>query len=336
MFAQQLLFSPRFLEGQFVWLSIGAWVAMLIWLRHRASPRRLLMWAGLAGALHLSPVAAQVLRAGGAADLVPGMPLAFWALQAVNVAVLGTVVSIGYFSLRRVAQGRQTQAVMAERRRIANDLHDGVGSRLVALLASQDPKAARSDGLSMALQACLLELQMTVDDLDDQSSATVFERLGHLRYRLRPAFDRMGIALEWNIAPEALGYTVASDVATQVCRVAQEAMSNALRHSRASRVELRIGLAAHGRGQALVLEVRDNGRGLDTPGGPPAGAKGSPASLGKGLRSMRSRAEAIGGELSVSGIRAARPHGLCVRLVVPSEAAAPEQHSVLPEAESML
>ncbi|MEZ2293445.1 sensor histidine kinase [Variovorax sp. RCC_210] len=338
MFAQQVLHSPHFLEDQYVWLSIGAWAALLIWLRHRASPRRLAMWAALAGALHLTPVAAQVLRAGGAESLLPAeLPLAFWTLQALNLVVLGTIVGIGYFSLRRVAQGRQTQAVMAERRRIANDLHDGVGSRLVALLASQDPKAARSDGLSMALQACLLELQMTVDDLDDQSSATVFERLGHLRYRLRPAFDRMGIALEWNIAPEALDCTVPADTATQVCRVAQEAMSNALRHSRASRVELRIGvgLGARGRGQALVLEVRDNGTGLESATDP----RGLQASLGKGLRSMRARAEAIGGELSVASLRAATPHGLCVRLVVPCEAAAPEPHgkdSVRPEAESML
>jgi hypothetical protein len=242
MFAQQVLYSPHFLEDQYVWLSIGAWAVLLTWLRHRASPRRLLMWAALAGTLQLTPVAAQMLRAGGTAELVPqDMPLAFWTLQAVNLAVLAMVVGIGYLSLRRVAQGRETQAVMAERRRIANDLHDGVGSRLVALLASQDPKAARSDGLSIALQACLLELQMTVDDLDDQSSATVFERLGHLRYRLRPAFDRLGIALEWNIAPEVLNCTVASDTATQVCRVVQEAMSNALRHSHATRVELRVG-----------------------------------------------------------------------------------------------
>jgi signal transduction histidine kinase len=335
MFAQQVLYSPHFLEDQYVWLSIGAWAVLLTWLRHRASPRRLLMWAALAGTLQLTPVAAQMLRAGGTAELVPqDMPLAFWTLQAVNLAVLAMVVGIGYLSLRRVAQGRETQAVMAERRRIANDLHDGVGSRLVALLASQDPKAARSDGLSIALQACLLELQMTVDDLDDQSSATVFERLGHLRYRLRPAFDRLGIALEWNIAPEVLNCTLASDTATQVCRVVQEAMSNALRHSHATRVELRVGLGTHGRSRAraLVLEVRDNGRGLETWAGP-SGAQGS---LGKGLRSMRSRAEAIGGELSVSGVRAAKPHGLCVRLVVPCQAAVPEQHSVLPEAESML
>ncbi|MFM9923083.1 ATP-binding protein [Variovorax sp. H27-G14] len=325
MFAQQVLSLPHFLEDQFVWLSIGAWVVLLFWLRHRASGRWVLAWAAVAGALHLTPVAAQVIRAGSAVNVMShDMPTTFWTLQAVNVVVLAMVVTIGYLSLRRVAHGRQTAAVMAERRRIANDLHDGVGSRLVALLASQDPKASRSDGLSMALQACLLELQMTVDDLDDQSSATVVERLGHLRYRLRPAFERMGIALDWNIAPEALGCVVSPETATQVCRVAQEAMSNALRHSRASRVELRV--SPQDRARALVLEVRDNGRGLLTP-------SGAPNSLGKGLRSMRARADAIGGELAVMDIT---PNGLCVRLVVPCEALPPEPQSKLPATESML
>lgn len=325
MFAQQVLHLPHFLEDQYVWLSIGTWVVLLVWLRQRVSRRRVLMWAGLAGALHLTPVAAQVIRAGSAINVMAhDMPLAFWALQTVNVAVLGMIASIAYVSQRRVVRGRQVQAVMAERRRIANDLHDGVGSRLVALLASQDPKAAQSDGLSMALQACLLELQMTVDDLDDQSNATVIERLGHLRYRLRPAFERMGIALEWTISSEALECVVRPDIATQLCRVAQEALSNALRHSRATRVELRVSL--QDRARALVLEVRDNGRGLASPAG-------ASQSLGKGLRSMRSRADAIGGELAVMDLA---PQGLCVRLVVPCEAAPPEQHSMLPEAESML
>lgn len=333
MFAQQLLQSPHLLEDQFVWLSIGAWAVLLVWLRSRVSHRRLLMWGALAGALHLSPVAAQALQAGGVAHLVPqNMPVAFWTLQAVNVAVLGMIVAFGYVALRRAAQGQQTQAVMAERRRIANDLHDGVGSRLVALLASQDPKAAHADGLSMALQACLLELQMTVDDLDDQSGATVVERLGHLRYRLRPAFERMGVALQWNIASEALPCAVTPDTATQICRVAQEAMSNALRHSRATRVELRMGV--QDRGRSLILEVRDNGRGLPARGaGASPASQGSSGSPGKGLRSMRARADAIGGELAVMDVA---PHGLCVRLVVPCDAAPAEPSSVLPEAERML
>ncbi|HEX7867104.1 MAG TPA: ATP-binding protein [Variovorax sp.] len=331
MFVPQVFHLPHLLEDQFVWLSIGSWCVLLMWLRSRISRRRLLMWAALAGALHLTPVAAQAIRAGSALNVMAhDTPFAFWALQAVNVLALGMIVGIWYVSQRRAARFRQVQAVMAERRRIANDLHDGVGSRLVALLASQDPKAGGADSLSMALQACLLELQMTVDDLDDQSDTTVVERLGHLRYRLRPAFERMGIALEWSVSAESEAFPMPVETASQVCRVAQEALSNALRHSRATCVELYV--APQDRGRAMVLEVRDNGRGLGAPGNSPAGETRFSSHLGKGLRSMHSRAEAIGAELDISPIA---PHGLCVRLVVPCETTAQPSAEARPEAESM-
>jgi signal transduction histidine kinase len=230
MLTPQVFHLPHFLEDQYVWLSIAAWGVLLTWLWPRISRRRLLMWLGLTAALHLTPVTAQVIRATSAITVMAhDMPVTFWALQGVNVLVLAMIVSIWYVSQRRVARYRQLQAVLAERRRIANDLHDGVGSRLVALLASQDPKSAEPDGLSMALQACLLELQMTVDDLDDQTSATVAERLGHLRYRLQPAFDRLGIALEWHVSGVAHNRPLPPETAVQICRVAQEALSKTCR-----------------------------------------------------------------------------------------------------------
>lgn len=325
MLTPQVFHLPHLLEDQYVWLSIAAWCVLLTWLWPRISRRRVLVWAALAGALHLTPVTAQVIRATSAITvLAHDMPFTFWALQTVNVMVLGMIVSIWYVTQRRRTRCQQVQAVLAERRRIANDLHDGVGSRLVALLASQDPKkGAEPDGLSMALQACLLELQMTVDDLDDQTSATAVERLAHLRYRLQPAFDRLGVALVWDIASAAHTRPLPPETTMQICRVAQEALSNTLRHSRATRVELRFG--PQGRTHGLMLEVRDNGRGLG------ASADEPPEQLGKGLRSMRARADAIGGELAVMDIA---PHGLCVRLLVPCEEA--PAASTPPPSESML
>lgn len=307
------LHLPHYLEYQFVWLSIAAWSALLIWMRPRASRRRILVWAGLAIGLHLTPVAGQLLLATSAATAVSdkdSMPVTFWVLQAVNIAVFGMIVCLWVLSRRCAARYRQLQAVLAERRRIASDLHDGVGSRLVALLAAHAPRSSASNELSMALQECLLELQMTVDALDDEASATLLERLGHLRYRLQPAFDRLGIGLVWNVHDVPAANAMPPEAAMQVCRVAQEALSNALRHSRASRVEVRFGPRERVRG--LVLEVEDNGLGL-----PPSVGKASPDALGKGLRSMRARADLLRGELAMMD---AAPHGLCVRLVVSCEA----------------
>jgi signal transduction histidine kinase len=319
---------PHYLEDQFVWLSIASWCALLIWLWPRATRQRMLMWIALACALHLTPLTGQLLRATTAITaLGREIPVAFWALQGINVLVFFMIVGIWYVSRRRVARYRQVQAVLAERHRIACDLHDGVGSRLVALLASNDSRSSESRALSMALQACLLELQMTVDSLDDQASATIVERLGHLRYRLQPAFDRLGIRLVWNVRDVALAHPMSPDSAMQVCRIAQEALSNVMRHSQASRVEVRFGPQEGSRG--LVLEVQDNGRGLGL--GPDASGGTLPDHLGKGLRSMRARANALHGELAVED---AVPHGLCIRLVLSGEALA--QTAAEPEATGTL
>jgi len=164
-----------------------------------------------------------------------------------------------------------------------------------------------------------------VDSLDDEASATIVERLAHLRYRLQPAFDRLGIGLAWHVQDVPLARALPAESAMQICRIAQEALSNVLRHSHASSVEVRFGPL--GRARGFMLEVQDNGRGLGL------GASGGalPDHLGKGLRSMRARANALHGELAVVD---AAPHGLCIRLVLSGEALA--QAAAEPEATSTL
>lgn len=319
-----LLQFPHYLDEQFVWLSIAAWVALLAWLWPRASRRRMLLWIALACALHLTPITGQLLRATSALTMAENrIPLAVWLLQAVNIAVFGMIVGIWCLSRRRIARYRQLQAVLAERRRIASDLHDGVGSRLTALLASQAPRPAGPSELSMALRACLLELQMTVDSLDDEATVTLVERLAHLRYRVQPAFDGLRIELVWNVHDVPQAHALPSDHAMQICRIAQEALSNALRHSQASRVEVRFGPLDRSGG--LLLEVQDNGRGLEASSPMPL------EQLGKGLRSMRARADALNGELAIMD---AAPRGLCIRLVLSSDALALAARE--PEPESSL
>ncbi len=162
--------------------------------------------------------------------------------------------------------------------------------------------------MALALQACLLELHMTVDALDDEPDATLAERLGQLRYRLQPAFDRLGIALEWQVRDVVLVQPLPGDAAVGICRIVQEALSNALRHSHATRVQ--VSFSSHARTRGLLLQVRDNGRGFGL------GVAGTVdnAYLGKGLRSMRSRALAMQGELRVLNVA---PSGLSVQLLLP-------------------
>jgi two-component system, NarL family, sensor histidine kinase UhpB len=91
---------------------------------------------------------------------------------------------------------------------------------------------------------------------------------------------------------------VPKDVALCVYRVAQEALSNVIRHSGAHSVDLRLRLEAGD----LVLQVTDDGHGLQTRG------------QGLGLRSAAERVRAVGGELR---IESPPGHGTTVSLAVP-------------------
>jgi signal transduction histidine kinase len=91
--------------------------------------------------------------------------------------------------------------------------------------------------------------------------------------------------------------------ATQVLRIAQEALGNALRHSAAKRIAVKLG----GDGERLFLKVSDDGCGFD-----PAGPEVRGQRLG--LTSMEERATELGGTLTVESSEA----GTTVRLEVPA------------------
>ncbi|MBJ2154726.1 sensor histidine kinase [Variovorax sp. IB41] len=209
-------------------------------------------------------------------------------------------------------------AMLAERQRIADDLHDGVATRLVMLLASIP---VHDDGpnaeIARGLQECLLELQMTVDGLGAERMS-LGEMLGNLRYRFEPAFRRSGIEFLWDVSD--LESQLLDDVRVhrELCKIAQEALANALRHAGASHVQVRVRLARNRGKELLTLEVSDDGRGLprsnDSSDGRHDDAAGAPRTPGRGLRTMRSRAEAIGAGIGISNLS---PRGLRVAVVLP-------------------
>ncbi|ADU37062.1 sensor histidine kinase [Variovorax paradoxus] len=215
-------------------------------------------------------------------------------------------------------------ATLAERQRIANDLHDGVASRLMMLLASLPPHGHANRQIAHGLQECLLELQMTVDGLSAECMS-LGEMLGNLRYRFEPAFRRSGIAFQWQVSdlPSAARD---DDCRTnhELCKIVQEALANALRHSGARHVHVRLARdGTDGADGMLALEVRDDGRGLPGSGRHEPGAARPKAG---GLRNMRARAEAIGAGISIANLS---PRGLRVSVTLPLERMPPAAETAL-------
>lgn len=198
------------------------------------------------------------------------------------------------------------------RKQLAQDLHDGVGSHLASIIAALETGTPQQRATAMSLQHCLLELKLLVDG--EVQDGSVIEHLACLRYRLQPMLQSAGIQLSWHIEDEDVLEHLHGDAARQVLRVAQEALANVVRHSRANEVAVTCGYMKTQR--ALLLEIIDNGVGL------PQGFKmsGMPTLSandgcgGKGLSGMDRRARRLGGRLV---IEPAKGRGTRVRLQLP-------------------
>lgn len=182
-----------------------------------------------------------------------------------------------------------------EKKRIGHDLHDSLGQKLTgavylskALATSLGPaegeSRAAAEKINEILKDSVAEVRRTARGLSpvevgDEGLAQALHRLAE------DACGVYGIACSFR----ATGDLRLRDarVATQLYRIAQEALSNAVRHGAAKEIQISL-LAEGGAGQ---LVVRDNGQGFD-----PSATR----SDGAGLRIMRHRAQTIGGNLAVS------------------------------------
>jgi two-component system sensor histidine kinase UhpB len=175
-----------------------------------------------------------------------------------------------------------------ERRRLAMELHDEVGQGLTALMLDS---ARAADQAPPGLAAELREIQESIRQLSD--------RVRDIVRGLRPeALDDLGLrsallSLSAEFA-QRTDMTVIRDISRElpalspevelaVYRIAQEGLTNAARHAKASRVEISVTC-----GPELQLTVRDNGRGI-------RGSEGS------GIEGMRERARLAGGQLKING-----------------------------------
>lgn len=187
-----------------------------------------------------------------------------------------------------------------ERRRIANELHDGVGHNIAAVIhlvanalaALRTTDAAGTPALD-ALERAHAIAESTLQDTRAMSRLLrpqILDDLGleaAMRWLARTCIETRGLDVRLAFHPAAR--PLDGDRATIVFRVAQEALANAARHAAATRVEL----GFDGRGAKAVLRVSDDGRGCDLE----AALAGGSAGTSSGLGGMRDRVRLFDGNL---------------------------------------
>lgn len=207
---------------------------------------------------------------------------------------------------RHEATGRVLEAQENERLRIARELHDQVGQELTAVLLLLSRVEARvPEGLRSAVQESQNSVRASLEDVRRIAIELRPEALDDLGLESALAVlcdrfaKRSGLNVSCEVAPELP--EISSDAELVIYRVAQEALTNAARHSASTLAELRLG-PSDGR---IVLTVRDHGRGL-----------GPDHSPGGGIRGMRERAALVRGSIQIQN---ANPGpGVEVRLDIPS------------------
>jgi signal transduction histidine kinase len=210
------------------------------------------------------------------------------------IETLAAHAAVAIENARLLARSREL-SIVEERNRLARELHDSVSQKLFGLVLSAEAAAtmlerngsgareqvARLGELAHDALAELRELifELRPASLEEDGLAATLRKHVEMLERVHDRAIEMRVTGSARTAPED---------AAEVLRIAQEAMTNALRHAGAARIEVRI----HARDGRLTLTVADDGAGFD-PDAP--GLR----SRRLGLTSMEERARALGGTLAI-------------------------------------
>jgi len=232
-----------------------------------------------------------------------------WFILLCLALLAGIIVLLYRLRVRRLR--RQFDAVLAERNRMAREIHDTLAQSFVGvsvqlelasqLLAQSQPAAAQQqiDRTRAYVREGLAEARRSIWDLRAITAHdTLPSRLTRLVEQTGSAELHVDLSIGGTYRP------LAPAVETEVLRIAQESLANVTRHAQATRAA--VDLRYHSK--RLALTVTDNGRGFE------ATADSLPANGHFGLQGMRERAAQIGAHLEVAS---APGQGTAITLDVP-------------------
>jgi len=254
---------------------------------------------------------------GLALTVAPPFWRTWWFLAATTAGFLGTMIAlVHYLSTqklqRQLATLRQQEALEKERARIARDIHDQLGASLtqVSLLGelvesdkdSPDDVTVHARQISQTARdtsRVLDEIVWTVNPSND----TLDGLITYVSQCAQEYLEVAGLRYRLEVPAQLPNAPISPEVRHNVFLAAKEAVTNVVRHARASSVWVRMTLQP----AAFTLEIQDDGRG-------PASMDEKAARSRNGVRNMRKRMENVGGDFSIGP---APGGGTLVRLTAP-------------------
>jgi signal transduction histidine kinase len=238
-----------------------------------------------------------------------------WFLAIMTLIVLGLIVAVVRFvstqKLQREVQWfKQSEALEAERSRIARDLHDQLGANLtqVALLGElAEADKHLPDEIESYAQQIYQTARETTRSLDEivwaaNPSNDTLEGLANYACKYaQDYFALAGLRYRVDVPAQLPDVAIPPDIRHHAFLAFKEAVNNVVKHAQASEAWIRLRLQA----DRFTLEVEDNGRGV---------GELNLASTRNGLKNMRKRMEDVHGEFS---IQPGTSGGTVVRLTIP-------------------
>ncbi len=229
-----------------------------------------------------------------------------------NAIELERLVDRRTAELRRLS-GRLMTMQDEERRRIAREIHDGLGQELAAAkmimdgILGKDASPAMRQASAEASQLVDRAIQQvrTISHLLHPPLLDEVGLISALRWFLEGLSSRSGIKTHLEVNPPNLG-RLKPDVETAIFRIVQEALTNTFRHSGARNGRVSV----QEKNGNVVVTVSDDGKGIDV-----EVSQMRPESLGVGIGGMRQRVTELGGTLRLANINP----GTVVEVVIPSQ-----------------
>jgi two-component system sensor histidine kinase UhpB len=197
----------------------------------------------------------------------------------------------------QLAEQKLEQVTERERKRIAADLHDDLGAKLLTIVHTSE-----SDRISTLAREALEEMRLSVRGLTGKP-VHLIDALGDWRAEVVSRLGQANILAEWKSPAEDIEHTFQARSYVQTTRILRESVSNIIKHSGATNATISSAV----QDGDFILTIQDNGQGIS------AELDGR-LDRGHGMASMKSRAKQMHGQCLVES---GPGWGTVIRLTIP-------------------